>query len=105
MPVRDSIQPSPTPIRAAIGALVTTCSGSAVPIAATAAPRRLVRGARSALVVTVSDMRGLRGGNGLDVLERAFHETGQHLAGADLDEAADALAGQRVQHVGEAHRV
>src|SRR5215218_10934246 len=89
MPVRRMIQSESTPMRSAIGPFGTTRSGSLWPRPTTRAVRS---GARRPFIVfsvasVVSGMDALRGGLDLRAGHDPLGEPGQHLAGADLDEA------------------
>src|SRR5581483_8239188 len=105
-PVRLTIHSSLTPRRSAMGALATTRSGSAMPTAATAAPRsaRELRRARGA--GRTSSMGGLQLGQRerLAARKRPPGEALQHLPGPDVHEGLDARAAKRRQRLAPAHR-
>src|SRR6185437_5384219 len=104
MPVRDSIQSSSTPSRAAICAFGTTTEGTASAAEPTAAPRSSRPAKRGALVGASSRTGGLLEGSCVGAVDDAAHEAGQHLAGADLHEAGLARALHRQHGLAPAHR-
>ena len=103
MPVRRTIHSSVVSRRCSRSALVTTCSGSAVPTPKMPAvmPRRRLgvsRGAMAGVVVCSAVAAMLT-----QPPKGALDESGQHLARTVLDEAIDARGAQRQQRLAPAH--
>src|SRR6185312_17320095 len=104
MPVRDSIQSSSTPSRAAICAFGTTTEGTASAAEPTAAPRSSRPAKPGALVGASSRTGGLLQGSCVGAVDDPAHETGEHPARADLEEARLARALHRQHGLAPADR-